>query len=459
MSKADAARELLKRRRARSSLLDFILYMRPDYVVSDFARETCAALDRFLEEMMLGLRPILLLGAPPQHGKSEIVSRLFPAYAFGRYPNLRIGGLSYAFPLATAMNRDVQRVMLSPEYHRLFPDSPLNSRRVVTLEVEAKRNSEGFEIVGHRGSYISQGVGGPLTGNALDLGIIDDPIKNAAEALSPTVKQGIWDWYVSTFLTRLSKNSGQIIMATRWAADDLTGRVMEKYARAKKLFFSAITDGKALIPELHPIDKLLETKSTLGEYFWAALYMQAPKPAGGNIIRDSWVQYYTVLPKRFEEILLSWDMTFKDTKGSDYVVGQVWGKDGANAYLLDQVRDRMDFTATVAAFIAQSNKWPQAIRKLVEDKANGPAVMSHLKAKVPGLIPVEPDGSKVARTYAVSPFWEAGNVWLPSPALAPWVTDFVAEVTTFPAAPNDDQNDAMTQALRELLGRPRGFFG
>ena len=450
-----AAQELLARRQARTSLHDFILYLNPDYITSDFSRECCAALDEFLEDMVAGRRPILLLGAPPQHGKSEIVSRYFPAYVFGRYPDLRVGGLSYAFPLATSMNRDVQRIMLSPEYRNLFPGAALNQKRVVTIEVEAKRNSEMFEIVGHKGSYISQGVGGPLTGRPLDLGIIDDPIKNAKEALSETVKNGIWDWYVSTFLTRLSKNSGQIIMATRWATDDLTGKVAAKYSRAKRLFFQAIdAAGKALVPALHPIEKLLETKATLGDYFWSAMYQQSPKPMGGTIIKDHYVRHYLPkdLPERFDSIIQSWDMTFKDTDGSDYVVGQVWAKAGANVYLLDQVRERMGFTATVAAVRRMTDKWPGAIRKLVEDKANGPAVIDTLTGAISGLIAVEPDGSKIARCHAVSAFWEAGNVWIPHPDVFPWVADFVSEVTTFPAASNDDQVDAMTQALRDLLG-------
>lgn len=457
-----AAQELLARRQARVGLHDFITYLNPEYIASEFSRKCCDALDQFLADMMAGLRPILCLGAPPQHGKSEIVSRYFPAYVFGRYPNLRVAGLSYALSLATDMNRDVQRIMLSPEYRNLFPDSALNQRRVVTIELEAKRNSETFEIVGRTGSYVSQGVGGPLTGKRVDLGIIDDPIKNAKEALSPTIKESIWNWYVSTFLTRLSKNSGQIIMATRWAMDDLTGRVLEKYPRAKRLFFQAIDkSGHALVPELHPIDKLLETKGTLGEYFWSAMYQQSPKAIGGTIIKDDHIRYYLPrdLPQKFDQVIQSWDMTFKDTDGSDYVVGQVWGKSGANAYLLDQVRERLSFTATVAAVKQMTVKWPIAVRKLVEDKANGPAVIDNLKSTVTGLIPVEPDGSKVARCHAVSAYWEAGNVWLPHKDIAPWIEGAVAEFTTFPAAANDDQVDAMTQALRDLFGKKRGFFG
>lgn len=220
VSKQQAAQELLRRRGARKSLHDFIQYMNPEYITSEFSRSVCASLDQFLIDMVSGNRPVLILGAPPQHGKSDIVSRYLPAYFFGKHPDLRVAGLSYAKDLASDMNRDVQRIMMSPEYKILFPESALNSKRVVTIDVEAKRNSETFEVMGHKGTYISQGVGGPLTGKKVDLGIIDDPIKNAKEALSPTTKKSIWNWYVSTFKTRLSKNSGEIIMATRWATDD-----------------------------------------------------------------------------------------------------------------------------------------------------------------------------------------------------------------------------------------------
>src|SRR5699024_4102844 len=169
--------------------------------------------------------------------------------------------------------------------------------------------------------------GGPLTGKKVDLGIIDDPIKNAQEALSPTVKESVWNWYKSTFLTRMSKNSGQIIVATRWATDDLSGRVLAAYARAKSIVFPAIDiDGNALVPELHPIDKLIETKETLGDYFWSAMYQQSPKTIGGAIFKDDGVRHYLPkdLPKKFDRVIHSWDMTFKDSEGTDFVVGQVW---------------------------------------------------------------------------------------------------------------------------------------
>lgn len=461
ISKQQAAKELLNRRIARRSLHEFIQYINPEYITSHFSQTVCDALDRFIVKMMNGERPVIILGAPPQHGKSDIVSRYLPAYIFGKYPDLRIAGLSYGKDLASDMNRDVQRIMMSDEYAALFPLSCLNAKRVVTIEVEAKRNSETFEIVGRKGTYISQGVGGPLTGKKVDLGIIDDPIKNSKEALSPTTKQSVWNWYVSTFKTRLSKNSGEIIMATRWATDDLSGRVIEKNPQAEVLVFPAINDNnEALVPELHPLDKLLETKTILGDYFWSAMYQQSPKPGDGQIFHEEFVKYYLPkdLPESFDEIIHSWDMTFKDSDGTDYVVGQVWGKKGANAYLLYQIRKRMSFTETLKAVKLLVEKFPQARRKLVEDKANGPAVIDSLKSIISGLVPIEPDGSKIARAHACTAEWEAGNVWLPNKAIAPWIVETVDEITTFPFAGHDDTVDAMTQALRYLFQKKKGGF-
>jgi predicted phage terminase large subunit-like protein len=136
------------------------------------------------------------------------------------------------------------------------------------------------------------------------------------------------------------------------------------------------------------------------------------------------------------------------------VVGQVWLHRGADVFLLDQVRARMSFTETLRAVVALSARWPQASLKLIEDKANGPAVISSLARRVAGIVPVEPDGSKVARASAVAPFVESGNVWLPDPELAPWVMDFVEECASFPAGAHDDQVDTFSQAVNRLMLMP-----
>ena len=366
---------------------------------------------------------------------------------------MRIAACSYAADLARDMNRDVQRIMAGEAYSALFPEAAL-ARPDAPLDDKALRNSERFDIPGHDGYYVCTGVGGPLTGKSVDIGIIDDPIKNEQEARSVTVKRNIQRWYESVFLTRLSKNSGQIIMATRWAVDDLAGTVAKKDPQARVLSFPAINDdGEALVPELHPLDKLLKTKAMLSPAQWSALYKQSPIQEGGNIFQESWFKRWDTgtLPDTFDSMIMSWDMTFKDTDGSDFVVGQVWGRKGPNYYLLHQVRDRMGFTASKDAVTAMCATYPHGIGVLIEDKANGPAVIDALKESIPGLVPIQPEGSKVARAYAVTPLFAAGNVFIPADTIGwSWVADYIDEMISFPAGDHDDQVDATSQALRYL---------
>ena len=150
-------------------------------------------------------------------------------------------------------------------------------------------------------------------------------------------------------------------------------------------------------------------------------------------------------------------MAFKDLATSDYVAGQVWGALKADRYLLDQVRKRLDMPGTKAAVKELSQRWPKAGAKLVEDRANGPAVIQELRHDVPGLIAVNPEGGKMARAQAVSPQVESGNVYLPHPALAPWVEDLIEETASFPHGRYDDQVDAMTQALNRLRNTSRSY--
>lgn len=456
MNKKKAAIELLARRKARGDLHSYIQYINPDYIISDFSRSVCKSIDQFLADMMNGKRPVLVLGAPPQHGKSDIVSRYLPSYFFGKFPDQRVAGLSYGKDLASDMNRDVQRIMMGQEYANLFPDSCLNAKRVVSIEVEAKRNSETFEIVGHKGSYISQGVGGPLTGKKVDLGIIDDPIKNAAEALSETKKISVWNWYVSTFLTRLSKNSGQIIMATRWAEDDLSGRVLERIKNATCLAFKAICDdGKALVPELHPIEKLLETKKILGEYFWSAMYQQSPTAIGGDMFKLEHWKYYTTLPKITRKLIFG-DTALKTGEKNDFSVLQCWGQsyDGG-IYLIDQLRGKWEAPELEVNTKAFYNKHRNAdgcacSGVYIEDKASGIGLIQSLKRSGIPIVGIPRSVDKITRMHCGTPMIEAGNVHLPEEA--PWLIDYLSEFSAAPNGVHDDQIDPTLDAIATFLG-------
>jgi len=225
VSVSEAAAELLARRNGRRRIYDYIRYTSPKYKPSVFAQTVCAAIDKFVEDVQAGLRPILILQAPPQHGKSEIASRKLPAYLLGRFPEWRIAAASYSDELAGAMAQDVRRNLASEEHQRLFT-SPAEKKKY-----DVNRMGE-FNAPGGTGSYLGVGVGAGLTGRTATIGIIDDPIKNEKEALSVTVKENLWSWYQATFTTRLSENSGQVIMATSWAADDLVGRILDQFRLA-----------------------------------------------------------------------------------------------------------------------------------------------------------------------------------------------------------------------------------
>ena len=463
LTRAEAARELLTRRKARAgtlTLLEYILRTNPAYVVTDFARIVCAEVDLFIERVNRGERPILVLQAPPQHGKSEIVSRALPAYLAGLFPNIHIASASYNATIAGRMAKAVRRRLGSREHAALWPAPPLGKYKSdTTMEFDLPRGDDG--------TYVAVGVGGGITGLPVDIGIIDDPTKSAEDALSATFKEKVWNWYTTEFSTRLSQKSGQIIMATSWGEDDLPSRILQEFKgspRLTHLAFPAINEPDmpgynpalslgALVPQLHSLEKLLDTKNHISAYWWNALYQQAPIPAEGNVFKVNGLRYYLTkdLPATFEQVICSWDCTFKDTDGSDFVVGQVWAKSGANAYLLDQVRARMSFTATRDAVVKLRNKWPLARVVLIEDKANGPAVIDELKKTVFGILPVEPDGSKLARAHAITALWEAGNIWLPHKDLAPWIGAFIAEILGFPAGAHDDQVDTMTQGVRHLF--------
>lgn len=449
----------MRRREARASFGKYLAYTSPAYKWSRFSEEVTAALDKFVADVLEGKRPILVFKAPPQHGKSELVSRKLPAYLMDKFPDWRICAASYSSGLASGMAQDVRRNLVNPYHQKLFP--PPETKRLYSTNRTLEFNSPNGE-----GSYIGDGIGGGFTGRPSDIFIIDDPIKNSEEALSPTTKESHWNWYQSTMTTRMSENSGQIIMATSWAEDDLIGRISTEFAgnpRLTILSFPAINASDEagynpdlpegpLVPQLHSLPKLLETKALLSEYWWAAIYQQVPKALGGNVFKEKGIQYYLPkdLPAKFDKVINSWDCTFKDTDGTDFVVGQVWAKAGPNVYLLHQVRERMSFTRTVQEVELMAKAWPNTREILIEDKANGPAVIDTLKKTIAGIIPIEPDGSKLARAHAVTSYWEAMNVFIPDVSIAPWIKAFVGELTGFPAAAHDDQVDALSQALRRL---------
>lgn len=459
----EAIQEAIRIELARNSLYGFVMYTKPDYLMGWVHEVICRELDDFLAASIRGESPRLMLTMPPRHGKTELASIRFPAYALGRYPHIGIISTSYSSTLTRRANKEIQRIIDSKEYGVIFPATKLGAKMSGYT-----RNSDEFEVVGNKGFFKGVGVGGGLTGFGATILQIDDPFKNRAEADSITIRENVWDWYTSSFYTRLAPGGGIIIINTRWHEDDLSGRLLQMskddmYAdKWRVVNFKAIAtedeehrkEGEALHPERYSVSLLNSIKTAVGSRDWSALYQQEPVPDGGAVFKREWLKYHHYTRNEhpnFDSVALSWDMAFKDTAGSDYVVGQVWGKKGPDLYLMDQVRGRMDFTATVKAFKMMCEAWKPAQAKYVEDKANGTAVINILQKEIPGIIPVTPDGGKVARSHAVTPYFESGNIYIPHHSIAPWVVDYETELLTFPSGKHDDQVDASTQAIGKML--------
>lgn len=463
----DLTAEQLNLLYARRNFGLFVQYIDQTFVAGWVHALVCNALDRFLADVIAKKSPRLMITMPPRHGKSQLVSRLFPAFALGRFPDLSFIGTSYSASLADSFSKDIQRVIDSDEYRAIFPETQLGTGKVG----DALRQASVFEIQGHKGRYRSAGVGGGITGHGGEILLVDDPFKDHEDADSATQREKVWDWYTSTLYTRKAPGAGIIVITTRWHCDDLSGRLLEAEKRGQGdhwdlLNFPAIAEsdepyrkrGEALHPERYDLKSLEQIRTAIGSRDWAALYQQHPVPDGGALFKAEWIKHWSAatLPQTFDKVIQSWDMAFKGTDSSDFVVGQVWGKAGANFYLLDQIRGRWDFVQTLEMVKLLTKRHPKAWTKLVEEKANGAAVMSQLRSTVGGFVPIVPKESKEARAFSVTPLWESGNVFLP-PHEVEWVDrDFLPELMVFPSGAHDDQVDAHDQAL-DYLQRPLGF--
>lgn len=424
----------------------------------------------------------LIVSMPPQEGKSNRISVVFVIWLLRQFPGLKVGIVSYDGEKASEFTRAIRN------YIELLDGTGGNIDLGLRLQTDQKAMSR-FALTNGSSVY-GIGIGGGLTGRHFDVLIIDDPVKDARAADSILLSQQAWEWWQTAARTRLAPGGVVIEVATRWHELDLGGRFITKMNEDIKAGITARTDvwqvinipaqadhdpskGEVDILGREPGEFMLSargrtllqwetTKNSTDPRFWTALFQGKPTPDVGDILlKEHWRRYSTVLWVQQNDgtfrvpgyvLTQSWDFAFKDTKSSDYVVGQLWAKKDADSYLVYQVRARLSFTESVNAMRRMRRLFPQASRAIVEAKANGDAIIDALKHELSGIVAVTPDTSKEARAKAVSWYQQAGNFHIPINAVAYAIPelqfspeDFIHECTSFPNGTHDDQVDAFSQ--------------
>ncbi len=472
--KAEAAKELLSRRRARESLQEFTTYTKPNYQVNWHHSLIFSKLDQFAA----GSIKRLIISCPPRHGKSEIVSRRLPAYLFGIDPDANIIACSYSADLASRMNRDVQRIIDSPEYSRLFPDVCLNSSNVrTTAQGSYLRNSDIFEIVNHTGVYRSAGVGGGITGMGFKYGIIDDPIKNREEAESATIRDKVYEWYTDTFYTRQEENAAILITMTRWHEDDLVGRLLDLAKNDpdadqwEVITLPAMSEDERPAYDIrtgpdqvlwagkYPEDIMRKMKATLPVYTWLSLYQQRPSAAAGNLFKRDSFQYFTEgpltydlhtgegivqVPKQSCIVFQTCDPAGTAKTHSDYFVLSTWAlTPKKELLLLDVFRTKLEGADHMEFFQKNYTRW-HPIGIGFESVSIGKTTYQNLVRGGYPVLNLEPKGDKFSRALSSAIRLNTGTVYFKSGAH--WLTAWEEELLKFPNFKNDDQVDTLSYA-------------
>jgi predicted phage terminase large subunit-like protein len=409
-----------------------------------------------LEACRLGDIRRLIINVPPRSLKSLCASVALPAWLLGHNPATPTMCVSYAQDLSDKLARDCRSVMMSSWYQMAF-----NTR------LSAHKQSVQEFTTTAQGYRMATSVGGVLTGRRADFIIIDDPLK-PADALSEPLRRSANDWYGNTLFSRLNdKRTGCIILIMqRLHEDDLVGHLLERedwevlslpaiaeqnetfsietpYGR--RIFARAV--GQALHPARESLKVLRTIRATLGEYNFASQYQQTPAPLEGGLVKSSWFKTYTEaeLPESFDQILQSWDTANKPTQLADYSVCTTWGLKKKQIYLLHVFRKRLGYPDLKRAVLEQA-EIHRATIVLIEDKASGTQLIQELVKEGLRIVKaVKPEADKIMRFNAQTATIENGFVHVPQQA--PWLAEYLHEITTFPSAKYDDQADSTSQAL------------
>lgn len=419
------------------------------------------AICEHLEAVSRGEIKRLIINMPPRHMKSIAVSVCWPCWEWIERPERRWLFASYAQGLSTRDSLKCRRIILSPWYRK-------NWGHVFGLAGDQNAKTR-FENT-RSGYRLATSVGGLGTGEGGDRIVVDDP-HNVLEAESEKVRQATLDWWDQTMSTRVNdpETGAMVVVAQRVHENDLSGHLLResnyellclpaRYEGEKNRTSLGWEDprtevGDLLWPQRFNERAIRDLEASLGSYGAAGQLQQRPAPAGGGIFKLEWWRYFSE-PPRFSRVIQSWDTAFKTGAGNSFSVGQTWGVGKNGFYLLDQVRQKLEFPELKQAVRAFYNKHLPSV-VLVEDKASGQSIVQALlrETRIPIKAVTITEGDKELRGHTVSPSIEAGRVFLPRDA--EWLSDFLDETASFPRGAFNDQVDAMTQALNYLLSAKR----
>ncbi len=393
--------------------------------------------------------------APRGYAKTTIKCFLLPIYMALTSPDryrhyLNIQATSSK---AVAVNIAIKEEIENNELIRLFYGNQIGDKW--TEKQFVLRNGVVFTAVGAGDSV--RGI--QYKNTRPDYCVIDD-LYDDDDAYNPMriEKKNSWFWssiYKAMAKTTKDKKVCIHIQGTAIHTKDLMHELSQRDKWVFKKFQAIKSEDKKIVlwPEAETYEKLMEDKIQMGSYTFNREMMNDVNDDENATIKRQWIKRYRHIPPKFTRTCISVDAAFKDEKSSDYVVLQAWGVYEENFYLIDQIRGKLSFTNTVSELTIFMNFYDYISAKLIEEKANGAAIIDVLKDKVSGIIPINPKSSKNARLESVSPLFEAGNVYIPHSEDCPWVDDFIEEVVSFPFSNHDDQVDAMTQALTYLRSK------
>ena len=441
----------------------------------------------YLEAVYAGQIRRLIINQPPRTLKSTLITKIFPCWVWTKNPSLRMMFCSYAATLSEEHSVDRRTLIQSAWYQAHWPEVKLSRDQNVKMQFSNTA----------RGMMTATSIGGTSIGKGGDLLVFDDPI-SPQQSTSAAERTRANDWIRGSFLTRVNNEQTACFLGVmqRLNEQDTTGIFrydpawtilsLEAIAEARTIIIFPITgrqfvreEGDLLFPERLSADVLAQKKEDLGSYMFSGQFQQRPSPKEGGLFKRSWWRFWypagtlppavectledgeiqrcpqIQLPDGLTDGTISVDCTLKDLKTSDYVVGQAWARLEADKFLLDQRRERLDTRHTCDMIRDLLSRYPSSHAILIEDKANGPAVIAEMQHEISGVIAVNPEGGKESRASAVAPGVESGNVYLPHPALFPWVNDLIEELAAFPNARYDDQCDCLSQVLLRYLTNER----